>query len=84
MNPVTALPATGEVFLDPRGSGRALRVSWHSEADLVVLSLWQEGTCSATFRLRVDDVPDLIDVLRDGLDRSYDAHRGQTGTTIAG
>ncbi len=35
------LPAAGEVFLDARGAGRALRVSWHAEADVVVLSLWQ-------------------------------------------
>jgi hypothetical protein len=75
MHPVTPLPATGEVFLDPRGSGRALRVSWHGEADVVVLSLWSSGTCTGTFRLPVEDVPDLIDALRDGLVRSFDAHR---------
>ena len=73
--PVTPLPATGEVFLDTRGAGRALRVSWHGEADVVVLSLWHGGTCSGTFRLAVEDVPDLIDALRDGLARSYDGHR---------
>ncbi len=75
MLPVTPLPASGEVFLDSRGSGRALRVSWHSEADVVVLSLWTGGTCSGSFRLPVEDVPDLIDALRDGLSRSYDVHR---------
>ena len=41
MHPVTPLPAAGEVFLDARGADRALRVSWHAEADVVVLSLWQ-------------------------------------------
>jgi hypothetical protein len=75
VHPVTPLPAAGEVFLDARGSGRALRVSWHSEADVVVLSLWSGGTCTGTFRLQVEDVPDLIDTLRDGLARSYDVHR---------
>lgn len=75
MHPVTPLPATGEVFLDPRGSGRALRVSWHSEADVVVLSLWQGGTCTGTFRLAVHDVPDLIDALRESLAGAYDARR---------
>jgi hypothetical protein len=73
--PVTSLPLAGEVFLDSRGSGRALRVSWHPESDLVVLSLWQGDTCTGTFRLPVEDVPDLVDALRDGLMRSYDGHR---------
>jgi hypothetical protein len=73
--PVTPLPAAGEVFLDTRGAGRALRVSWHhlgpAEGDLVVLSLWSGGTCTGTFRLAVEDVPDLVDALREGLDRSF-------------
>jgi hypothetical protein len=75
MLPVTPLPAAGEVFLDSRGGGRALRVSWHAEADVVVLSLWSGRTCSGSFRLPAGDVPDLIDALRDGLSRSYEAHR---------
>jgi hypothetical protein len=74
---VTPLPATGEVFLDARGSGRALRVSWHAEADVIVLSLWLGDTCTGSFRLPVEDVPDLIDALRDGLVRSYDVHRSR-------
>ncbi len=77
MLPLTPLPATGEVFLDARGSGRALRVSWHGEVDLVVLSLWHGGTCTGTFRLPVEDVPDLIATLREGLARSYDVHRAR-------
>ncbi|MGZ5417515.1 MAG: hypothetical protein ACXWDI_10070 [Nocardioides sp.] len=70
------LPSTGEVFLDQRGDGRALRVSWHPEADLVVLSLWRAGTCAGTFRLPMTEVPDLIDVLRGGLQTAYEQHRG--------
>ena len=70
------LPSTGEVFLDQRGDGRALRVSWHPEADLVVLSLWRAGTCAGSFRLPMTEVPDLIDVLRGGLQTAYEQHRG--------
>jgi hypothetical protein len=80
MNPVAPLPAAGEVFLDARGSGRALRVSWHSEADVVVLSLWHGGTCSGSFRLRIEDVPDLVATLRAGLAHSYDAHTTRADT----
>jgi hypothetical protein len=77
MHPVRPLPATGEVFLDARGSGRALRVSWHAEAGVIVLSLWHGGTCTGSFRLPAADVPDLIDALREGLVRSYDVHRSR-------
>jgi hypothetical protein len=64
---VQALPARGAVFLDPRGDSRALRVSWHHEDDLVVISLWRVGTCVGTFRLPLEDVPALIAALVDGL-----------------
>lgn len=73
MPSVTHLPMTGEVFLDARGSRRALRVSWHPEAELVVLSLWRDDTCAGSFRLRIDEVPHLIDLLRGTVEASYDA-----------
>jgi hypothetical protein len=57
----------GEVFLDARGHGRAMRLTWHHEADLVVLSLWREGTCAGTFRLAKEDVNEFIDALIDGV-----------------
>ena len=69
--PVTPLPVAGEVFLDTRGSGRALRVSWHhlgqEGGDLVVLSLWNGSTCTGSFRIAAQDVPHLVDALREGL-----------------
>ena len=77
------LPAAGEVFLDARGDGRGLRVSWHPDADVVVLSLWRGGTCAGTFRLPVDEVPELVRVLRQGLQSSYDAHRGLLESVFA-
>ena len=75
MTPVTPLPSTGEIFLDQRGGGRALRLSWHPEADLVVLSLWQGATCTGTFRLPVEDIATLVEVLRGMLDAAYDDFR---------
>ena len=66
------LPETGSIFLDARGGDRALRVSWHHEKGLVVLSLWRENVCAGSFRLPIDDVPDLIRTLRAGLDAAYD------------
>ena len=49
-----------------------------------MLSLWNGGTCTGSFRLPVEDVPDLIDALRAGLAGSYDAHRAVAGTGLVG
>jgi hypothetical protein len=68
-------PRTGSVFLDPRGDDRSLRVTWHQDSQLVVLSLWRDNVCAGTFRLAADEVPDLIALLRQGLDEAYDAAR---------
>lgn len=69
-----ALPARGEVFIDSRSSDRAMRVSWHAEVGLVVLSLWREDRCTATFRLPVAEVPALVHALVEGLAHSADPH----------
>jgi hypothetical protein len=66
------LPETGSIFLDARGGDRALRVSWHHDNGIVVLSLWRQNVCAGSFRMAVDDVPDMIDTLRAGLDAAYD------------
>ncbi|HEX6516375.1 MAG TPA: hypothetical protein VF049_12440 [Nocardioidaceae bacterium] len=71
MYSASPLPAAGEAFLDARGGQRALRVSWHPEEGVVVLSVWRETVCVATFRLPVEDVPGMIDVLRAGLAEAY-------------
>lgn len=60
------LPVAGSVFLDARGGDRALRVSWHHDEGLVVLSLWRQNVCAGSFRLAADEVPALIDLLRAG------------------
>ena len=71
------LPMTGSIFFDARGDGRALRVSWHHDADLVVVSLWRDNVCSGSFRLTVDEVPELIAMLRGGLDTAYAVARSR-------
>lgn len=81
------LPRTGSVFLDPRGDGRALRVSWHHDdggpgaggAGLVVLSLWRDNVCSGSFRLAAEDVAELIAVLAAGLGATCQQLPAQTG-----
>jgi hypothetical protein len=63
MREIAVLPVRGEVFLDARDGDRALRVSWHDEADVVVLSLWRGGRCVSTFQLERDDLPELVAAL---------------------
>lgn len=64
---VVALPASGEVMLDTRGPDRALRVSWHHDLGVVVLSLWREECCVGTFRMSAAEVPALVNALVEGL-----------------
>ena len=75
MRTASHLPTSGEVFLDARGDRRALRVSWHGEVGMVVLSLWREGACVGTFRLAAEEVPALVETLRAGFAQAYDDAR---------
>lgn len=59
-------PVHGAVFTDARGDGRALRVSWHSEDEVVVLSFWRGRRCTSTFRLSAEQIPDLLKSLAEG------------------
>jgi hypothetical protein len=64
---VVAFPVSGELIPDQRGGGRWMRVTWHPEADMVVLSLWRESGCIGTLRLERHEVPALVAALVDGL-----------------
>lgn len=70
-----------------------MRLTWHHEADVVVLSMWRDHVCAGTFRLATDDVGDFVDALVDGLrgapgfsssrapERRRGRHAGTDGTT---
>ena len=68
----TVLPVRGEVVVDARGGGRALRVSWHPEHGVVVLSVWRGNACVGTVQVETADVPHLVDVLVRGLAAGVD------------
>ena len=56
------------VFLDDaRGNGRRMRVSWHPEVGMFVVSHWDGDVCIAAVRLRPEDAAAVIGVLTDGL-----------------
>ena len=44
-----------------------MRLSWHNDGDLAVLSIWRAGTCVASFQLGRDDIPALVETLVRGL-----------------
>ena len=67
MGEVRPIPTLGGVVRDVRGRGRALRVSWHNEDGIVVLSLWDGPRCTGTVRVAADDVPTLVEALQAGL-----------------
>lgn len=67
MGAVRPIPELGGVVRDVRGAGRALRVSWHTEDGLVVLSLWDGPRCTGTVRVAAADVPALVEALQMGL-----------------
>jgi len=64
---VVPLPSSGDVFVDARHPDKGLRVSWHHDAGVVVVSLWRGHTCIGTMQLAPDEVPRLIAALADGL-----------------
>jgi hypothetical protein len=61
MDNLRRLPRRQAVLVDERGV--SLRLTWHAERDQVVLSLWHDGTCAASFRLPVEEVPQVASFL---------------------
>ena len=60
MGEVVPLPVASSVLRDARGEGRTMRVTWHAEADVMVLSTWRGGDCVATVRLTPADSAALV------------------------
>ena len=83
MGRLVAMPARGEVFADARGEDRAIRVSWHHEGGVVVLSLWRGVMCTGTVRVAAEDVPDLVATLTQGLAEGYEPEAAAEGTAGA-
>jgi hypothetical protein len=66
MGVVSPLPRTGTVLPDATRFGRTLRVSWHGDRSLVVLSIWEQGTCTASFHVAANEVATLTAALLEG------------------
>jgi hypothetical protein len=57
---VTPLPANGSIFFDPRDSRRSMRVSWHAEAGVFVISMWRDDSCVASFPLAAGEAARFV------------------------
>jgi hypothetical protein len=58
---VRRFPRRQLVLVDERGV--SLRVTWHDEYELLVLSVWHDDRCTGSFRLTVADAPQLAGML---------------------
>jgi hypothetical protein len=63
------LPRLGEVFFDVRGDSRTMRLSWYADTGIAVFSIWQGGRCTGTFRLPIDDLARMTEILQRGPQR---------------
>ena len=80
------LPRLGEVFFDVRGNSRSMRLSWYADTDVAVFSIWQGGKCTGTFRLPMDDLGRMIEILQrgpEGRSRRATAERRPAGRAAA-
>jgi hypothetical protein len=64
---VSMVRPTAGWFPDERGSGRALRATWHAELQRVVVSTWRDGACVGTVHLSPAEAAELVAHLADAL-----------------
>ena len=57
------MPAVGDLFTDIRGGQRTMRVSYHGDRGVLVVSLWAGTVCRGSFQMAADNVGQLIEML---------------------
>ena len=60
MGEVVAFPKRGTVLPDVRGEGRVLRLSWHLDEGVFVLSTWRADVCVSSVRLSAAAAAELV------------------------
>jgi hypothetical protein len=73
MGEVRPIPNPGDVFADVRDIDRTMRVSYHPDEGVVVVSLWAGRLCRASFRLAADEATRLIAALSQAVARAGEA-----------
>ena len=59
------MPTVGDVFQDVRGDDRTMRVSYHQDRGVMVVSLWAGPVCRGSFRLADEEIGRLAALLSD-------------------
>jgi hypothetical protein len=65
-------------FSDQRSPSRRLHVSWHGAERLIVLSIWHEDRCTASFRMPVQDAGRVIATIADAMSRALSVPSRET------
>jgi hypothetical protein len=76
MDPITSTPPRRALFTDEHGAG--MRISWHSEQHLVVVSLWREDLCIGSFRMPPAEAARLAGFIVAHLGRAAGGRQGAT------
>jgi hypothetical protein len=63
MGEVLPMPGVGDLFTDVRGGDRTMRVSYHEDRGVLVVSLWLGPVCRGSFRMAAGDVHRLVAAL---------------------
>lgn len=58
---------------DPRGVGSFLRLSWHVDRRVLVISQWRGGVCVATTPVEVATIPGMVRLLVQALEEAATA-----------
>ena len=66
------------LITDARSDGKHLRVTWHRDRGLFVVSIWHDDVCTGTVQVPIADAPQLIGLFVDGLaQRATDPTEGR-------
>ena len=76
MAEVSPFPKVGTVFVDTRDATRSLRLSWHPELSVFVVSIWRGDACLSSFQLVPSEAARLVSEVTAVLASGYEA--GQT------
>jgi hypothetical protein len=63
MAPIAPVPDVGGVFADQRDGNRWLRVSWHEDEAMFVISTWHQDHCVSAYQLPAADAARLAGIL---------------------
>ncbi|MEU8610459.1 hypothetical protein AB0C29_20975 [Actinoplanes sp. NPDC048791] len=77
------MPTVGDVFQDVRGDDRTMRVSYHQDRGVMVVSLWAGPVCRGSFRLAADEISRLAMLLSDIVSQANPPETPEETTVVA-